>query len=262
MTAAAPASAPATFAPGTAIDPALREAYARDGFAVARGVFAAAEVTAMRDHFMRRRAEGPKPGDMGGDAAKGASDPLNAFARMINMHGWDEATARWMADPRLAGTAAALTAVPMRLCQTMLYFKPPGARGQGLHQDNQYIRETPLIGAWVALDRSDDEVGCMLMAPGSHRLGILPVEEADLAVSFTDGQTVLPRGVDPRPVPMEAGDVLFFQGFTVHGSKPNRTTDRFRRAFICHYLAATPAKLPDDPTTSMAAIAARRRQGV
>ena len=41
----------------------------------------------------------------------------------------------------------------------MLYFKPPGGRGQGLHQDQQYITIDPLIGVWVALDRSDQLVG-------------------------------------------------------------------------------------------------------
>jgi ectoine hydroxylase-related dioxygenase (phytanoyl-CoA dioxygenase family) len=39
-----------------------------------------------------------------------------------------------------------------------------------------------------------------------------------------------------RPVLMKAGDVLFFNGALVHGSFPNTTTDRFRRALIGHYI--------------------------
>jgi ectoine hydroxylase-related dioxygenase (phytanoyl-CoA dioxygenase family) len=35
---------------------------------------------------------------------------------------------------------------------------------------------------------------------------------------------------------MKAGDVLFFNGQLVHGSGPNSTTDRFRRALIGHYI--------------------------
>jgi hypothetical protein len=34
---------------------------------------------------------------------------------------------------------------------------------------------------------------------------------------------------------MKAGDVLFFNGSLIHGSYPNTSDDRFRRAFICHY---------------------------
>lgn len=37
------------------------------------------------------------------------------------------------------------------------------------------------------------------------------------------------------PVVMEPGDVLFFNGNLIHGSYRNKTKDRFRRAFICHY---------------------------
>jgi hypothetical protein len=35
---------------------------------------------------------------------------------------------------------------------------------------------------------------------------------------------------------MTAGDVLYFHGRTIHGSMPNRTSDRWRRTFIGHYV--------------------------
>jgi phytanoyl-CoA hydroxylase len=35
---------------------------------------------------------------------------------------------------------------------------------------------------------------------------------------------------------MKAGDVLFFHGSLVHGSRPNTSTDRFRRSLIFHYI--------------------------
>jgi ectoine hydroxylase-related dioxygenase (phytanoyl-CoA dioxygenase family) len=37
---------------------------------------------------------------------------------------------------------------------------------------------------------------------------------------------------------MKAGDVLLFHGNSLHASLPNRTADRWRRAFICHYISA------------------------
>jgi hypothetical protein len=36
---------------------------------------------------------------------------------------------------------------------------------------------------------------------------------------------------------MEAGDVLFFHGSLIHGSLPNTSESRFRRALIGHYIA-------------------------
>jgi hypothetical protein len=35
---------------------------------------------------------------------------------------------------------------------------------------------------------------------------------------------------------MNPGDVLFFNGSLIHGSYPNTTPDRFRRALIGHYI--------------------------
>lgn len=39
-------------------------------------------------------------------------------------------------------------------------------------------------------------------------------------------------------MPMQAGDVLLFHGNSLHSSMPNRTSDRWRRAFIFHYISA------------------------
>jgi len=38
-------------------------------------------------------------------------------------------------------------------------------------------------------------------------------------------------------------DVLFFNGSVIHGSYPNTSTTRFRRAFICHYVPEKTAEL-------------------
>jgi ectoine hydroxylase-related dioxygenase (phytanoyl-CoA dioxygenase family) len=156
---------------------------------------------------------------------------------MIQMHNWDKASGEWANDANVLGMLQQLLAGEPVLNQTMLYFKPPGARGQAHHQDQQYITLDPLIGVWVALDPSDEGTGQMMLVPGSHRLGLQPVEPADTKASFTGGKTVLPEGVEEVGADMQPGDVLFFDGKTIHGSYPNTTTDRWRRSFICHYVA-------------------------
>jgi phytanoyl-CoA hydroxylase len=227
-----------------------------NGYFVARGLLSTKEADDVCAHFMQRRAEGPKPGDMGGDKAAGG-DPLNKYPRMINMHKWDDLTAKYEQDTRLRSVAEALVGDQVDLNQTMLYFKPPQARGQAMHQDNQYIRHYPIIAAWVALDDCDEANGRMIMIPGSNKLGLLPVQPADQSQSFTNGQSFIPEGSVERGIDMKRGDVLFFGGFTIHGSYPNQTTDRFRRAFIVHYKARHLEKLPEDATTSMASLNAR-----
>ncbi len=64
-----------------------------------------------------------------------------------------------------------------------------------------------------------------------------PVRPATAADdSFTGGATVMPPGARAVGVDLDPGDVLFFAGATIHGSHRNTTSDRFRRAFICHYV--------------------------
>jgi ectoine hydroxylase-related dioxygenase (phytanoyl-CoA dioxygenase family) len=208
----------------------------------------------MAEHFMALRAGGPKPGDLGGDPANPA-DPLNRFPRMIHMHKWDEPSAAWAAAPALVAAAGALIAQRAVLHQTMLYFKPPGGRGQALHQDQQYITKDPLIGAWCALDRADRANGQMVVVPGSHRDGLRPVRRADGSVSFTGGGSELRPGDREVGVDMEPGDVLFFSGLTVHGSHPNTTADRFRRSFICHFVGEHARDFVPPPGTHMTHLA-------
>lgn len=214
----------------------VKEQYDRQGYAVVRGLFDAQTVSVMIKHYMDLRAEGPKPGDTGGTADR-PDDPNHRYPRMINMHDWDEPSHQWAVRPDIWQTVNTLFADEPVLRQTMLYFKPPGARGQGLHQDQQYITTDPLLGLWVALDRSDAAVGQMVVAPGSHTRGLLPVEKADTQVSFTGAQAVLPEEAEVVGVDMEPGDGLFFSGKCVHGSYENSTADRWRRSFICHYVS-------------------------
>jgi ectoine hydroxylase-related dioxygenase (phytanoyl-CoA dioxygenase family) len=122
----------------------------------------------------------------------------------------------------------------------MLYFKPPGARGQALHQDQYYLRVQPgtCIAAWMALDDCDEENGCLQVVPGTHTLPVLCPTEANTQESFTDVTVPLTPDMKPEPVIMKAGDVFFFNGQLIHGSFPNRSTTRFRRALIGHYIMA------------------------
>lgn len=223
------------------MDEQLLRGYASRGYLIARALFSETEAGSMSAHFMNVRAEGPHPGDFAGVPLQRCTgtDPLLKYPRLINMHGWDAETRRWMNDPRLFEIISSLMGQPADLLQTMVYFKPPGSRGQSFHQDNLYLRVTPVAAAWVALDACDTENGAMEMVRGSHLLGLLPCQSADTDTSFTDSETVVPPYLPRDLMALNPGDAVFFHGLTVHGSAPNRTTDRFRRAFICHYQGRT-----------------------
>jgi hypothetical protein len=172
-------------------------------------------------------------------------DPLKQYPRMIHMHRWDEASLKWMIEKRINEVLTALLGREPYAVQTMLYFKPPGARGQALHQDQAYLKVQPgtCMAAWMALDACDEANGCMQVVPGSHKWDTLCNIPADTTQSFTDVTVPLPEGVKPVPVIMQAGDVLFFNGQLVHGSFANTTTDRFRRSLIGHYIVGEAEKV-------------------
>lgn len=226
--------------------------YTANGYHIERGLFSPEEAAEFVRYYMNLRAKGSRPGDFAGverTSPTDEPDPLQQFPRFINMHHWDRQTERWMNDPRLVDLVDELMGQPPVLMQTMVYFKPPGSRGQSFHQDNLYLRITPVVAAWVALDRCDADNGAMEMVRGSHLLGLLPPEDADTDLSFTSDQTTIPPYLPRDLIALEPGDTVFFHGLTIHGSMPNRTTDRFRRSFICHYQGQTifPLGAPASP---------------
>ena len=117
------------------------------GYVNVSGLFSEDEVAANREHFMVMRRAGSYPGDSAG-VDPSENDPLKAFPRLIHMHRWDQKSLDWMLDPRLAAVFKQLLGKEPLAVQTMLYFKPAGARGQALHQDQFYLRVQP--GACIA----------------------------------------------------------------------------------------------------------------
>ena len=168
---------------------------------------------------------------------------------------------RYMLHPRLAPVLGALLDAEPVAVQSMFYFKPPHARGQALHQDNYYLRVSPgtCVAAWVAIDDADEENGGMQCVRNTQDLPIGCPEQSDLSESFTTEHVTPPAGTQAELVPLNAGDVLFFNGNVIHGSGPNRSATRFRRAFICHYVPlgttqlshwySTPYRFSGEPLT-------------
>lgn len=213
--------------------------YRNEGYLLVSGLFNQEEVDFFKEHYeaMRQR-ELSGPIHTVGDAGFEEHDPLLAYPRIMQPHRRDEASLNWLIDARLNRYMTAMLGTEPFAVQTMFYFKPPGARGQALHQDQYYLRVQPgtCLAAWLAVDDCDEENGCLRIVPGSQGWPVLCLEEADTTQSFTDVTVPIPEGHEVRPVRMKAGDVLFFNGQIVHGSLPNRSPDRFRRALIGHYI--------------------------
>lgn len=216
----------------------LADAYDRNGAVHLRGVLTAEEIGELRDSFTTH-IETDGSGGSFGEIPEG--DPLRAYPRMIQPHRADhhpgQLARRWLLEERVMGRVIEAVG-PVWAAQSMFYFKPAGARGQAMHQDNYFLQSHPetCIAAWIAVDDCDAENGALGVVPGTHRYEIECPEEADAAESFTTITVSIPAHLRVEQTEMKAGDMLIFHGSLVHGSKPNTSTDRFRRSLIFHYI--------------------------
>jgi phytanoyl-CoA hydroxylase len=222
----------------------VRVDFERLGFHLAEGLFSEAEASRLRTH-VTQLGERPEEFCAPDEYDPTSSDPLRRHPRLFQLHLRDRASRAFLLDDRLRRMFTVLLGrEPVAAVQTMVYFKPPGSRGQALHQDQRYLRVSPgtCVAAWMALDPCDDENGCLQVVPGSHRLGVLCPIPSDSERSFTGETVPVPEGMQVSSIHMKPGDVLFFHGGLVHGSEPN-TSARYRRIIVGHYATADAVRI-------------------
>jgi chlorinating enzyme len=256
-------SAPIAPASGYAVSVDEYVRFRTDGFLIVRGLVSPAEVRELLDHvedLLSGRVE--VPGALAfGDDNKTAEARLDHLLRIHMLHRRLEIHERFMLHPRVLDVVQALIGPDVLALQTMLFVKRPGSSGQGYHQDSFHIITQPdtLIGAWIALDRADEENGCLRVTVGSQNEPVYPdVDEdaghggdrllADIpAISGADDPDERRNGLasvaakyEGREVAavVEPGDVIFFGGHVLHRSHANHSATRFRRSFVTHYCNA------------------------
>jgi phytanoyl-CoA hydroxylase len=217
----------------------MQEQFHEQGYMIAPGVLSQQEVATLLDEFMALKEAGRVPGhfEQKPQDPVGPYDPLREYPRILNPHLINDLARTYLLDERITAIIWQLLGEEPIAAQSMFYFKPPGARGQALHQDNFYLQVEPgtCVAAWIALDIIDRANGGLEVVPGTHRMDLFCPEEADPALYFTREYVAPPEGLPRVAADMQPGDVLFFNGSLVHGSEPNTTTDRFRRSLILHY---------------------------
>lgn len=236
--------------------------YHKEGYLIVRGLLSKDDIAELFELAEDSRLNRLQP-DKTADAD--STDPLKEeFAKATRIHMLSRvnvAAERGMLHPRILDVTEALIGPDVYALQSMLFLNPPGKGGQGWHQDSCYIKTHPdtLIGAWIALEEVDEENGCLWVVPGSNHEPVYPpdgigggnVHAVDAFEDLNSVQNVshiddnvntLSKVVagypPPIPVILSPGDVLFFHSHLFHRSFPNRTSDRYRRSYVCHYCNA------------------------
>jgi len=176
----------------------------------------------------------------------------------------------WKASPiissvvcceKLGSLACALIGwTACRIGQDDVIYKPSLSNAVGFHQDSAYIsdnflpRENNTLTLWMALDDADEENGALQYAPGSHLWSSsLPEDQKMISSSFhvgmyDDHSSSLRRAAELagqcvedversiETVCVKAGELVVHHQDVWHGSGPNLSQSRLRRALVAHLI--------------------------
>lgn len=214
-----------------------RARYERDGYVIPSFRLPSARVDAMRATLDKLIADNPgvRPeklvsahveGD-NGEGVKGSADFL-ALAR----------------EPEIVELVSSVLGDDVILWGCHVFCKPGGDGYETpWHQDGHYwpIRPLATCTAWVALDRSDRENGCLRVIPGSHANRQLHEhlheDRSDLVLNqrMADGTFDEADAVD---LELEPGQMSLHDVYMIHGAAANRSPRR-RAGVALRYMPAT-----------------------
>jgi phytanoyl-CoA hydroxylase len=203
-----------------------RNFYDENGYLLVEGQFTAEEARAFREeaHTLIERLS--QHTDF--NATWGSAKQIAEGTRLLHCHNvqfYSAVFTRLLVDERLTGAVADLIGSPnVQLHHNKLFIKPP-EKGSPfpMHQDYPYFpheRHT-MMAAIIHFDDAPLEKGCVRVVPGSHKRGAIEHNsEGGFHLSFD--QYPLESSV---PCPAKAGDVLFFNYLTIHGSGVNESQE-------------------------------------
>jgi len=160
----------------------------------------------------------------------------------------------YMRSPAVTDRIAQLLGPDLLCWRSQIFYKGPGSPAIQWHQASTFMvedyqdpalfpadrNELFQITAWIAVDESTTDNGCLRFAAGTHDR-IRPIRfggkegfyHAQFALEFDEAEAEIVE------VPCKPGQMILFTERCIHGSAPNRT-DRHRLAFN---LRATPTNV-------------------
>lgn len=222
------------------IKPNDAEFYKQNGYVLVKGVFSREEVEEMRgavERIIQRAALSRKDEN---HAWQGDFLPPEELKKLVlkgfhDVHYHDSSFTRAVTHPNMVQILRELIGLNVLLHHTKMLVKPPeNGAAFPMHQDYPYFphQQHTMLAASVHLDDVNEENGCISVIPGSHKEG--PLKHVGMHY-LNHKEYPLSMGT---PCPAEAGDVLFFNYLTIHGSGPNRS-ERTRRNVLFQYREAS-----------------------
>ena len=241
---------------GATMDRSYLARYREDGFAVVKGVFTADEMAELAEAFDRIYAEGMRHGRRfrHGNTFYNVTqdDNIGPVMRIMQWPSYvDEVLDRFRLDKRMLAIVEPLIGRDLKQIINQMHWKPPGAAMAefGYHQDIRSRRPrwayrdpaNSYVQTGIAVDPHRRENGAMVLFPGSHLLGELPLaRECKIMDTALTGKYIEDFGLSPEmgvDLDLDPGDVALWHVYAIHGSGPN-VSSIDRRLYINGYVVA------------------------
>jgi ectoine hydroxylase len=231
---------------------ALRQ-YREDGYFLARGLLSPNEID-------RLNAELPAilGGDDDRDGLHRERERSGAVRSVFLVHRAYEPYQLLARDPRILGPVKEVIDNEVYVWHSKINVKEAFEGAVWLwHQDFGYWAhdgvDSRFVSAMVLLDEATIHNGCLLIAAGSHRWGLLPHYSDTVTTSYKQWCVELPalkerlREDMIRPITGKPGDVLFFDPNLLHGSGHNMSPLPRKTLILCYNDIANKPKPVENP---------------
>jgi phytanoyl-CoA hydroxylase len=237
--------------------------FAREGYAIVRGLAPADLVARMREVSLAHLAELRLPVEYETDTQyPGAPPSLDApggrtVRRLLQAYARDAVFREWAVSPLIAPRLRQLLNGLVLLSQAhhncIMTKHPAYSSVTNWHRDIRYwsFEQPELVSVWLALGEERLDNGCLLLLPGSHRMDFAParLDAAQfLRAEHDENRALLQTNIAAE---LHAGDVLFFHCRLFHAAGNNQTADT-KLSVVHTYHAAGNRPLPGTRSAALA----------
>jgi phytanoyl-CoA hydroxylase len=217
----------------------MEAGFEQNGFAIVQDVFSRQEISALSqevDRVIEGKADYLPSSEVVFEPDTQPPRLRNAF----RLHLYKDLFLDAARHPSLIAPVQEILGRKLRLYGSQVFAKPAQVGTLvPAHQDMPYWPFAPyeMVSAWIALDDSTIENGCVRYVTGSHKLGILPHEPSGVPGNSL-GLMADPRvaALPEYPAEVKRGSCILHHCLTVHRSDANRSANP-RRGLIYVYMS-------------------------
>jgi len=198
------------------------EKFNQMGYLVKKKLFNYDEILEIRKWVYRYMEKKPEDWENGKEMAyyeTSLDNDSRILTRLENFIDYDENFYELAHSEKIMKCVEELLGEPCVFFKEKINFKNPGGAGFNPHQDaisrwDDFAKS--FMNALICTDEGTIENGCLEVAPSFHNKGFLGPYDSPIPDKFL-------KEMKFEPLEHSLGDVVFFDGFTPHQSKQNKT---------------------------------------